>query len=96
MELKVGFQTILSSSIQCQGMDELLARSMKGIVQNTEYTVTVEKEIFTKNQGHMVARSSSGKLVYNSQSPSLGLLGALIHMLGIRQKHPASSVKQES
>ena len=96
MELKVGFQTILSSSIQCQGMDELLDRSMKGIVQHTEYTVTVEEEIFTKNQGHMVARSSSGKLVYNSHSPSLGLLGALIYMLGIRQKHPASSVKQEN
>jgi len=55
-------------------MDELLDRSMKGIVQYTEYTVTVEEEIFTKNQGHMVARSSSGKLVYNPHGPSLGLL----------------------
>ena len=75
---QVGFQTTLSSSIQCQGMEVLLDGSMqRGIVQHTEYVVTVEEEIFTKNHEHLIARSSSEKLKCNPHGPSLRCVGAL-------------------
>ena len=78
MGFQVGFQTTLSSFIQCQGMEVLLDGSMqKGIVQHTEYVVTEEEEIFTKNHEHLIARSSSEKLKCNPHGPSLGCVGAL-------------------
>ena len=78
IEFEVGFQKTLSSSIQSQGMDVLLEGSIqKGIVQHTEYVVTVEEEIFMKNHEHVIARSSSEKLRCNPHGPSLGCVGTL-------------------
>jgi len=76
MEFKVGFQTTSSPSIQCQGMDVLQDGSIqKRIIQHTEYVVTGEKVIFTKNHEHLIARSSSEKC--NPHCPSLECVGAI-------------------
>ena len=78
MEFELGFQTASNSAITCQGMDVLLDGSIQsGIVMHTEYEITIEEELFTKNQDHVIARSSSEKLTCNPHGPRLGCVGAL-------------------
>ena len=56
MEFEVGFKTPSNSAILCQGMD---GSPTKRDRPHTEYEVTVDEELFTKNHDHVIARSSS-------------------------------------
>ena len=75
MEFELGFQTATNSAITCQGMDVLVDGSIQsGIVMHTEYEITIEEELFTKNSGAVTngERKFPGQRDSNPGDPYLG------------------------
>ena len=78
MEFEAGMQTASNSVIKCQGEAVLMKGSIqKGIVQHTEFQITIEEEIFQKRQDKVLAMSSSEILSCNPHGPASGCVGAL-------------------
>ena len=78
MEFEAGMQTASNSVIKCQGEAVLMNGSIqKGVVQHTEFQITIEEEIFQKRQDKVLAMSSSEILSCNPHGPASGCVGAL-------------------
>ena len=78
MEFEVGYQTASNSIIKCQGESVLMNVSIqKGVVQHTEFVITIEEEIFQKQQDKVLAMSSSQILNCSPHGPDSGCFGAL-------------------
>ena len=71
-------QTASNSVIKCQGEAVLMNCSIqKGVVQHTEFQITIEEEIFQKRQDKVLAMSSSEILSCNPHGQASGCVGAL-------------------
>ena len=78
MEFEAGMQKASNSIIKCQGEAVLMNGSIqKGVVQHTEFQITIEEEIFQKRQDKVLAMSSSEILSCNPHGPASGCVGAL-------------------